>query len=371
MTHALARHLYIHVPFCARRCSYCDFSIAVRRDTPVDEFVAAIAAELDLRYRAPSPRQWTIETLYLGGGTPSRLGDAGIRALTRVLRERLTIAPNAEVTLEANPDDVTADTGRAWREAGINRVSLGAQSFDSRVLEWMHRTHTGDQIGRAVDALRAARIANLSLDLIFALPDALGRDWRADLKRTVQLEPSHVSLYGLTFHERTPLARWRDRGEVTEAPDEHYAAEFLVAHDVLTAAGLEHYEVSSYARPGMRSRHNASYWSGAPWAAVGPAAHEFDGVRRRWNVGPYAQWEQLVRAGRDPKEGEEVLTSENRADERVYLGLRTSAGLDLTEPELVKARRWVSAGWATLRGTLLRLTPEGWLRLDALAADLT
>ena len=246
-----------------------------------------------------------------------------------------------------------------------------SQSFDSRVLEWMHRTHTSDQIGRAVDALRAARIANLSLDLIFALPDALGRDWRADLKRTVQLEPSHVSLYGLTFHERTPLARWRDRGEVTEAPDERYAAEFLVAHDVLTGAGLEHYEVSSYARPGMRSRHNASYWSGAPWAAVGPAAHEFDGVRRRWNVGPYAQWEQLVRAGRDPKEGEEVLTSENRADERVYLGLRTSAGLDLTEPELVKARRWVEAGWATLRGTLLRLTPEGWLRLDALAADLT
>jgi oxygen-independent coproporphyrinogen-3 oxidase len=140
---------------------------------------------------------------------------------------------------------------------------------------------------------------------------------------------------------------------------------------MLTRAGLEHYEVSSYARSGMSSRHNASYWSGSPWAAVGPAAHEFDGRRRRWNVGPYAQWQSLVRSGRDPKEGEEVLSDANRNSERVYLGLRTGAGLTLTESELSKGRRWVEAGWATLQGALIRLTPEGWLRLDALAADLT
>ena len=367
---ALPRHLYVHVPFCARRCSYCDFSIAVRRDVPVDEFVSAVAAEIDLRYAA-RPAQWSLDTLYLGGGTPSRLGAAGITALMTSLRDRLRLAPDAEVTIEANPDDVAIEAARAWRDAGVNRVSLGAQSFDARALAWMHRTHTSDQITHAVDALCAARIANVSIDLIFALPEALGRDWRDDLEKAIALTPSHISLYGLTFHERTPLARWRERGDVAEAPDESYASEFLLAHEMLTDAGFEHYEVSSYARPGMTSRHNASYWSGAPWAGVGPAAHEFDGLRRRWNVGPYAQWERLVRAGRDPRQGDEVLSQENRAAERVYLGLRTSAGLSLTESELPKARRWIDAGWATLQGALLRLTPEGWLRLDALAADLT
>lgn len=368
---AFAHHVYVHVPFCARRCSYCDFSIAVRRDVPVDEFVNAMAAEMDLRFPSRSPEEWSVDTLYLGGGTPSRLGAEGIRALMTSLRERLRLSSGAEVTIEANPDDVSRDAAEAWRAVGINRVSLGAQSFDAGALEWMHRIHTSDQIATAVDALRGAGIANVSIDLIFALPEALERDWADDLQRAIALGPSHVSLYGLTFHERTPLARWRDRGDVTEAPDETYANEFLLAHEVLTAAGFEHYEVSSYARPGMRSRHNASYWSGLPWAGIGPAAHEFDGLRRRWNVSPYAHWERLVRAGRDPREGEEVLSVENRAAERVYLGLRTSAGLALAESELSKARQWAEAGWATVDGPLLRLTPEGWLRLDALAADLT
>ena len=364
------RHVYIHVPFCARRCSYCDFSIAVRRETPVDEFVAAVVAELDLRY-APANWRWDVDTLYLGGGTPSRLGGGGIERLMRALRERLRPGPDAEVTIEANPDDVTADAAREWRDAGVNRVSLGAQTFDERALVWMHRTHTSDQIDRAVDALRAARIANISLDLIFALPHALERDWESDLRRAIALEPSHVSLYGLTVHEHTPLARWRDRGEISEAPDETYAREFLLAHERLGAAGFEHYEVSSYARSGMRSRHNASYWSGSPWAGIGPAAHEFDGARRRWNVGPYARWLERVRAGEDPREGEEVLTPVNRDAERVYLGLRTSGGIALRETEAERARLWVESGWATLEQGMLRLTPEGWLRLDALASALT
>jgi oxygen-independent coproporphyrinogen III oxidase len=371
MTQPLPRHLYVHVPFCARRCSYCDFSIAVRRDVPVDEFTVAVEAELDLRFPQRSPESWELDTLYLGGGTPSRLGARGIATLIDAFRQRLRIADDAEVTIEANPDDVSADAARAWREAGINRLSLGAQSFDPRALAWMHRAHTSDQIATAVDSVRASGIENISIDLIFALPPALGRDWNDDLRRAIELQPSHVSLYGLTVHERTPLARWRDRGDVTEAPDETYATEFLLAHEVFSAAGFEHYEVSSYAREGARSRHNAGYWSGEPWVGVGPAAHEFDGSRRRWNVGPYAEWLRLLHARRDPIEGEEVLSVENRAAERVYLGLRTASGLVATPAERSNARRWVEAGWARLEGDTLRLTPEGWLRLDALAAALT
>jgi len=371
MTHPFPRHLYVHVPFCARRCSYCDFSIAVRRDVPVREYVEALTTELDLRFPGSPTDQRTLDTLYLGGGTPSRLGAGGIASLMEGLRAQLGIASDAEITIEANPDDVSIDAARAWRDAGVNRLSLGAQSFDPRALAWMHRTHTDDQIADAVDAVRAAGIENVSIDLIFSLPAALERDWAHDLRRAVSLAPSHVSLYGLTVHERTPLGRWRDRGDVTEAPDETYATEFLLAHEVLTAAGFDHYEVSSYARPGARSRHNASYWSGVPWVGLGPAAHEFDGARRRWNVAPYARWTQLLRVGKDPIEGEEVLSSENRAAERVYLGLRTSSGLKLTPAEQSAARRWAEAGWASLEGDVVRLTAEGWLRLDALAADLT
>jgi oxygen-independent coproporphyrinogen-3 oxidase len=371
MTPPRPRHLYVHVPFCARRCSYCDFSIAVRRDVPVAEYTQALLTELDLRFPSSATERWGLDTLYLGGGTPSRLGAGGVAALVSAIGQRLGIASDAEVTIEANPDDVSQSSARAWRDAGVNRMSLGAQSFDPNALAWMHRTHSSEQISAAVDAARAVGIANVSLDLIFALPPALERDWDDDLRRTIALAPSHVSLYGLTVHERTPLARWRDRGEATEAPDETYAAEFLRAHEMLTDGGFEHYEVSSYARPGARSRHNAAYWSGASWAGIGPAAHEFDGAKRRWNVGPYARWVQLVAAGRDPKEGEEVLSRENREAERVYLGLRTSAGLALSAPERSKTAAWVEAGWASLERGVLRLTPEGWLRLDALAAALT
>src|SRR5919109_773826 len=345
------RHVYIHVPFCARRCSYCDFAIAVRRATPVDEFVRAVAAEIDVRSPDRAPASWHADTVYLGGGTPSRLGASGIRALMDSLRERLTIVANAEVTIEANPDDVSPEGTRAWKDAGVNRVSLGAQSFDPKALAWMHRTHATDQIAHAVEAARIAGIENVSLDLIFALPTSLGRAWRDDLERAIDLEPSHISLYGLTIHERTPLSRWRERGEVAEAPDEVYAEEFLLAHEMLTDAGFEHYEVSNYARPGMRSRHNSCYWLGIPWAGIGPAAHEFDGARRRWNVGPYAQWVRAVRGGQDPIEGEEVLSTENRNAERVYLGLRTSEGLVLTEREASRVRPWIDSAWATVEGS--------------------
>ena len=365
----LPQHVYLHVPFCARRCSYCDFAIAVRRTVPVADYVAAVAREIELRF--PGREPWEVDTLYFGGGTPSRLGAEGVARLLDALRARITLAPGAEVTLEANPEDITADAARAWRASGITRLSIGSQSFDDAVLAWMHRTHDAAAIERAVDHARAAGIANLSLDLIFALPGSLGRDWDRDLDRALALAPSHVSLYGLTVEPRTPLGRWRDRGAVIEAPEERYEREFLRAHERLAGAGFEHYEVSNYARPGARSRHNSSYWRHVPYAGLGPAAHSFDGTERRWNLSAYAAWEGAVRGGRDPVEGREVLTESDRAAERIYLGLRTVEGLTISSEMALRVQRWVEAGWATLRGERLRLTPAGWLRLDALATDLT
>jgi oxygen-independent coproporphyrinogen-3 oxidase len=312
-----------------------------------------------------------VDTLYFGGGTPSRLGGDGVRRAMELLRARVVLAPDAEVTLEANPEDVSPGAVAAWRDAGINRLSLGGQSFDDGVLAWMRRGHSGDAIERAVELARAGGITNFSFDLIFALTPGVARDWGADLRRMLAIAPPHVSLYGLTIEPATPLARQRERGTLAETPEERYEAEFLGAHEALGAAGYDHYEVSNFARAGFHSRHNSSYWHGSAYAGLGPSAHGYDGRERRWNVAPYAEWVRRAAAGADPVEGAETLTDENRTAEQVYLGLRTRTGVVLTQPELQHVAPWVHAGWAELDGTRLRLTALGWLRLDALAASLT
>ncbi|MGH7645340.1 MAG: radical SAM family heme chaperone HemW, partial [Gemmatimonadales bacterium] len=324
-----------------------------------------------------------LETLYLGGGTPSLLAPEAISMLLRdVVRATLShdvvrFPDDIEVTLEANPEDVTADAARAWRAAGVNRVSLGAQSFDDRVLRWMHRSHDAARIGAAVATLRDQGIDHISLDLIFGLPAELGRDWRRDLDRACGLAPAHLSLYGLTVEDRTPLARWISRGATRPPADERYAAEYLEAHERLAAAGYRFYEVSNAARDDRRSRHNSAYWSGRPYLGLGPAAHSFDGRTRRWNLSAWEAYRRAVAAGRSAVESEETLTDEQRELERLYLALRTDAGLPLSDPlrpspaPSVPLRLWVDQGWAQIRDDRLRLTPAGWLRLDALVAALT
>ena len=359
-------HLYIHVPFCARRCSYCDFSIAVRSRTPVDEFLIALQTEADQIVRG----SWALDTVYLGGGTPSRLGGGGIAQLLAMIAERALINPGAELTLEANPDDVTPEAARAWIGAGINRVSVGAQSFDGNVLAWMHRVHTADQTAQAVRTLRDAGVEDISLDLIFNLPSHLERDWQSDLDKALTLEPTHISLYGLTVEHRTPIARWADRGSIVEGTDAQYEEEFLYAHTAMAGAGFEHYEVSNFARPNRVSRHNSAYWTGVPYGALGPSAHSFDGAVRRWNVPSYADWAKRLERGDPVIAGEEELTHQNHEAEKVYLGLRTRTGLILDRSEVAAAEPWVAEGWAKLDGMRLALTPTGWLRLDGLAAAL-
>jgi len=359
----------VHVPFCGRRCSYCDFQIAVRPAVPVADYLGGLGIELDRRF-APNP-DWRVETIYLGGGTPSRLGGVGVARLLDLLRVRVAPTEDAEITVEANPEDVTPDAVAAWREAGVTRLSIGAQSFDDRVLAWMHRTHTADDTRRAVGTARSGGIENVSLDLIFALPSALGRVWEVDLESALALQPAHLSLYGLTVEPATPLARWIQRGETSEAGEDVYEREFLLAHAAAAAAGFEHYEVSNFARPGARSRHNSSYWLGVPYAGLGPAAHEFDGAHRRWNLPEYSTWLRALLGGSDPVGGDEELTSDNRIAEATYLALRTSDGVDNDDLDDVVTQRWVDAGWASREGSRVVLTPRGWLRLDTLAADLT
>lgn len=362
-------HVYVHVPFCARRCSYCDFAIAVRREVPWQEYVDGVRRELTIQLGGDRP---ALRTLYFGGGTPSRLGVDGVQALLAVMCEHCTWDDDAEVTLEANPEDISVESVRRWRAAGINRLSIGVQSFHNEVLHWMHRVHDADAAKRAVAAAREGGIHDHSIDLIFATPDNIVRSWTHDLEQAIALGADHVSLYGLTVEPHTPLGRWSARGDVHEAGEERYEHEFLEAHERLVQAGYEHYEVSNYARPGRRARHNSAYWLGVPYLGVGPSAHGYDGARRRWNESAYAAWLRQVNEGRDPRAGEEVLTQENRVAESVYLGLRTVDGLQIDASERAHVSRWLDAGWANVHDTdHLTCTPMGWLRLDALAADLT
>jgi putative oxygen-independent coproporphyrinogen III oxidase len=364
------RHVYVHVPFCSRRCAYCDFSVAVRRDVPVDEYLAALDAEL--RTRFGDGRNGEVDTIYFGGGTPSRLGGEGVARALALVAQRFAPTRDAEITIEANPEDLTTENATRWRAAGVNRLSLGSQSFDDRALQWMHRTHDSAAIERAVGTARAAGIENLSLDLIFALPEALQRDFARDVERLLALTPDHVSLYGLTVEAGTALGRWVARGAAVEQPEEGYARDFLTARRLLEAAGFEHYEVSNYAKPGRRSRHNSAYWEDAPYVGLGPAAHGFDGETRRWNARAYSAWRASAMAGTDPIDGSELLTAANRDAEIVYLGLRSDHGLETTIADRPVVDPWLRAGWATLGSDgRLRCTAEGWLRLDALAAALT
>jgi oxygen-independent coproporphyrinogen-3 oxidase len=364
-------HVYVHVPFCARKCSYCDFAIAVRRQVPSEAYVGAVLAEWALWQSAPvwddSPQ---VQTIYFGGGTPSRITPAAIARLLEQIAADRPIAPGAEITLEANPDDVTLAAATAWRAAGVNRVSVGVQSFDDGVLRWMHRTHTANQVTSAVEALRGAGIADLSVDLIFGLPAELRRDWNRDLERALALEPEHLSLYGLTVEPHTPLGRWTRRGEVTAVDEDIYAAEFLTAHQALAARGYEHYEVSNAAQPGHRAKHNSAYWRRASFVGLGPAAHSGFGKERRWNVREWAAYERLIGAGNSPMEGRELLDSAAIALEELYLGLRTTEGLDRDRVPSPLRGEWEANGWAATPDGRIRLTPEGWLRLDALVSAI-
>jgi putative oxygen-independent coproporphyrinogen III oxidase len=366
------QHLYVHIPFCQRRCSYCDFSIAVRKRIPAEEYLDAVMKEA-----AAVERAGEIRTIYLGGGTPSLLPSETIHALLHELPLRIrnpqsTIRNDTEITIEANPEDVTVDSARSWKAAGVNRVSLGAQSFDDQVLQWMHRSHDAARIGAAVHALRGAGIENISLDLIFGLPAELKRDWERDLDMAHALRTTHLSLYGLTVEPRTPLDRWISRG-ATHAPDEErYADEYLFAHRRLTADGFVFYEVSNAARDGFRSHHNSAYWSGEAYMGFGPAAHSFDGRTRRWNLRAWEAYRRAIAQGRSAVESEETLTEDQREMERVYLGLRTVEGLPLAALRRPSPPPHLAAqGWIVVRDGRVKCTPEGWLRLDSIVSEFT
>jgi oxygen-independent coproporphyrinogen-3 oxidase len=316
------RAAYVHVPFCAHRCGYCDFAIAVGQDEAIDRYLDALAAEL-ATLQQPQP----VQTLFIGGGTPTYLDTGRLERLLTDVRRWLLLQPGHELSIEANPGTLDADKVAVLADHGVNRVSLGAQSFHPHMLRVLERDHAPPDVPRAVERVRR-RITQVSLDLIFGVPGQTSADWSADLEQALQLRPDHVSTYGLTYEKGTPLWKQRQRGEVRPLDEDAEFVLYTQAMDVLERAGFEHYEISSFARPGRRCRHNQVYWANEAYFGFGMGAARYAHGRRELSTRDLGTYMRRVLAGESPVFQSEELSPEERARETMAVQLRRAEGID-------------------------------------------
>ncbi|MCS6973314.1 MAG: radical SAM family heme chaperone HemW [Cyclobacteriaceae bacterium] len=369
--------IYLHIPFCRKACHYCDFHFSTNRQNE-SEVVHAMVREIELR-RNYLPGE-AIETIYIGGGTPSLLKPSHLEFLLNTIDKNFIVSSSCEITLEANPDDLSEDSLLTFRDLGINRLSIGIQTFNEDLLRYLNRSHSGSQ---AVDTFRLARshgFNNINLDLIFGIPGQTLQMVDDDLQQVLSLNPEHISAYALTIEERTVFGNWFKKGKLQPVAEELGAALFQMVSDKLTAAGYRHYEISNYARPGFLSRHNSNYWKQVPYLGIGPGAHSFDGISRQANISNNHLYVKNVNQGVIPATVEK-LSRENRINEYIMTSLRTDTGLDTkflqknydfhfspAQQQLI--RNWQSLGLLTVDDSRLILTRQGKLLADRLAADL-
>lgn len=358
--------IYIHIPFCHAKCAYCDFySLGSRKLAP--QFTEAVLREIPLRINELAGH--SIKTVYFGGGTPSSVDSSALQAILKALPTKDAV----EVTIEVNPEDVDEESSRAWLEAGFNRVSMGVQSLVDSELKAVGRRHSAAAALTAIDVLRRAGFRNISADLIYGLPGQTEESWLYSLCKLLAAGIDHLSAYLLSYEEGTPLWRRLKRGLVEETSAQTAAAMYSLLCREAANAGMEHYEISNFARPGMFSRHNSAYWDLTPYLGLGPGAHSLgaDGIRRHHlpDLGLY-----LKDPGATEPENE---TPEEKLNDLIIISLRTARGLDLTavpEPHrsllLRNARGALARGALTLRGHTLTIPPEHWLTSDAIMRDL-
>jgi oxygen-independent coproporphyrinogen-3 oxidase len=317
------RAAYVHVPFCAYHCGYCDFAVVAGRDDRIDDYLAALSAELST-LGTPAP----VQTLFLGGGTPTHLSPAQLeRLVTQIARWLPLVTDSPEFTVEANPDTLTAEKVTVLADHGVTRISLGAQSFHPHLLRTLDRAHEPAEIPRAVEITRR-RIAQVSLDLIFGVPGQTADEWDADLHRALTLKPDHVSTYGLTYEKGTPLWKLRRQGKLVALNEDTELALYTTAIDTLGAAGFEHYEISNFARPGKRCRHNETYWANEAYFGFGVGAARYVCGRREVNTRDLNAYFHKARAGEPCAFQSEELDPAERAKETMAVQLRRCDGID-------------------------------------------
>lgn len=368
--------IYIHIPFCKSRCIYCGFYSTTLLDLR-KKYINAVCREMELRknyIREP------FSTIYLGGGTPSLLDEAELTKLFLYINNVYDVDRNAEITMECNPDDITPKFTNMLSHLPINRVSMGAQTFADSRLRLLHRRHNSDEVKHAVKLLREAGIKNISIDLMFGFPDESLSQWKEDISAALALNVEHISAYSLMYEEDTPLWKMLDTGKVKEIDEELSLTMFKELVCQLTDAGYEHYEISNFARPGYRSRHNSSYWHQVPYIGLGAAAHSFDLNSRQWNVADLKLYIEEINNDIIPMEREE-LDNDTTFNDIITTALRTSDGIDLNAMETRLGKRYrntlISAagkhleqGLLEIRHDRLRLTAEGIFISDMVMSDL-
>jgi len=382
--------LYIHIPFCRSRCIYCGFYSTTLLDMR-QQYVDALCREMELRPQMATPDALCeglstgVNTIYLGGGTPSQLTIPQLEQLFHYINKvyapslhalSSTLLPppssQTEVTIEMNPDDVTVPYAEALPRLGVNRVSMGAQTFNDQRLRFLHRRHSAHQVQQAVERLRAAGIHNISIDLMYGFPGETLADWQQDIDEVLRLQVEHISAYCLMIEEGTPLHRMG----IEPCDEERERQMYELLMDKLTAAGYEHYEISNFARPGYRSRHNSSYWQDIPYIGLGAAAHSYDGQRRSWNVADIQAYIQAIAQGELPSE-HEVIDECTHYNDRITVALRTREGLPLDAlPEkyrrycLHEAQPFLESGLLQWHDHHLSLTKKGLFVSDYVMSSL-
>lgn len=369
--------IYIHIPFCKTRCVYCDFYSTTHKEWK-QRYIHALCRELSSRrnYLKGAP----VETLYLGGGTPSQLDEEAFQQLFCTLRETYGLEQCREVTIEVNPDDLTEEYVEMLARLPFNRISMGIQTFDDRTLSLLHRRHTAQQAREAVERLRRAGFGNISIDLIYGLPEETDQQWEHDLEEAIALEVEHISAYHLTYEEGTPLYDMLQRHRVHEVDEEASVRFFSILMDRMTQAGYEHYEISNFCKPGRHSRHNTAYWQGIPYLGCGPSAHSYDIDSREWNIASLEAYVKGMEAGERPYETEQ-LDLNTRYNEHIMTALRTRQGVSVEETErrfgtdlhrycLEMAAPYLKSNLLELTDNCLRLTRAGIFVSDGIISNL-
>ena len=369
--------IYIHIPFCKRRCIYCDF-FSTTQSEKKSAYVRALCRELEMRQDYVGGEE--IETIYLGGGTPSQLTEEELKAIFSSIYHIYKVKTNAEITLEANPDDLKPEYVAMLRQLPVNRISMGIQTFQEETLKLLHRRHTATQAIEAFRRCREAGFQNISIDLMYGLPGETLETWKEDLRQAINLRPEHISAYHLIYEEDTALWRLREQHCVEEADEELSVSLFTTLIDRLTEAGYQHYEISNFCLSGMHSRHNSSYWTGKKYLGCGPSAHSFNGVSRQWNVASLEGYIKGVEEGVLDYEVEE-LDLYTRYNDFVLTSIRTAWGMPLSKlrsefgEELYRycmrmAKPHVDQGVLENREGVLRLTRKGIFVSDGIMSDL-
>jgi len=368
--------IYLHIPFCKQQCTYCDFHFSTTFEAYREEMVNSIARELVSRvsYLEDKP----IETIYFGGGTPSILRKDEIAKLLETINSTFQVNPNAEISLEANPDDISVDSLKEWKELGINRLSIGLQSFKEDDLRWMNRAHTVDEAQNCVRLAQSEGFDNLTVDLIYGLPNLTLEEWRNHVRTVIDFDVPHISAYCLTVEEKTVLHKLVKTGKIDSVSDDTQGEQFLELLKMLEAKEYQQYEISNFSKPGFESKHNGNYWKGKWYLGVGPSAHSFNGTSRRWNIANNRRYLKAIEEETTCSETEE-LSVENQFNERILIGLRTILGVNLNELEAVstppkafydKMGSFIESNWMIRQNSAISLTKEGRLRADYIASEL-